>query len=375
MKIICAPDSYKESISAVDAAKAMADGIRQAVPEAEVDCCPVGDGGEGTLEALQAAAALDVQTVEVSGPFGDDINAEFGIFAGGQRAFVESAQCIGLNLVPPDERDPTLTTSFGVGELILQAAECGAQEIVVGIGGSSTNDGGCGMAQALGYRFFDEADKLIDEPIGGAILHKIDRIEAFQVADVLQQLNIIVASDVSNPLTGAYGAAAIYAPQKGADASQVSMLDAGLAHLAEIVRRDIGVDIDQLAGAGAAGGLGGGLVAFAGARIKSGIDMILDAVGFHDRVVGHDLCLTGEGRLDEQSNSGKASIGVAKAAAVHGVSSIALVGSVGEDTDSSHYPDLQSYFEIGAGLSRQESILRARELLSQAAAEEARKIA
>lgn len=375
MRIICAPDSYKESLSAVDAANAMADGIRQVAPEAEIDCCPVGDGGEGTLEALRAAAALDVKIVEVSGPFGEDMNAGFGLFAGGQRAFVESAQCIGLNLVPPEARDPTLTTSFGVGELILQAAEIGVLEIVVGVGGSSTNDGGCGMAQALGFRFFDATDKLINEPISGSILHKIDRIESLHVAETLQQLNIIVASDVSNPLTGAYGAAAIYAPQKGADAGQVSMLDAGLAHLAEIVRRDIGVDIDELAGAGAAGGLGGGLVAFAGARIKSGIDMILDAVGFHDRVVGRDLCLTGEGRLDEQSNSGKASIGVAKAAAVHGVSSIALVGSVGDDTDSSHYPDLQSYFEIGAGLSREESIRRARELLSEAAAEEARKIA
>jgi glycerate kinase len=345
----------------------MADGIRLFSPNAVVDCCPVGDGGEGTLAALLMSVEGRTANVEVSDPFGEDIIAEYGILQGGKRAFIESARCIGLHLVRVADRDPTITTSFGVGELMLQAAEDGATEIIVGLGGSATNDGGCGMAQALGYRFFNSDDKPINEPLTGGMLADIARIDVKQRTNALHGREIVAAVDVENVFCGPNGAAKIFGPQKGASAAQVSQLDDGLAHLAWLMRRDLGVDIENLQGAGAGGGLGGGLVAFAGARIESGIRLVLNAVGFDSRVSSSGLCLTGEGRLDSQSASGKACIGVARAAAARGVPAIALVGSAGDGAQECLDAGLHSYVIIGAELPIDESIRRARELISSAA--------
>jgi glycerate kinase len=367
VKVICAPDSYKESLSAVDAANAMADGIRLFAPHAIIDCCPVGDGGEGTLMALLSSAEGRICSVEVSDPFGEDIIAEYGLFLNGQRAFIESARCIGLQLVPATQRDPTKTTSFGVGELMLQAAEDGVKEIIVGLGGSATNDGGCGMAQALGYRFFNSDDKPITEPLTGGMLSDIARIDAKQRTEALHGISIVAAADVVSPLCGPNGAARTFGRQKGATDLQMQQLDEGMVHLAWLIRRDLGIDVETLAGAGAAGGLGGGLVAFAGARIESGISLVLDAIGFAERVTNSGLCLTGEGRLDGQSVSGKACIGVAKAAAAKGVPAIALVGSAGDGADQCLASGLHSYVVIGADLSPEESMRRTRELISSAA--------
>ena len=367
MKIICAPDSFKESLSAIDAASAMADGIREVWPDAVIDCCPVGDGGEGTLAALLESVGGQLLDVQVAGPFGEKVNASFGLFGGEQLAFVESAMAIGLPLIPTGQRDVMRTTSFGVGELILNAISHKPAKIVVGVGGSATNDGGCGMAQALGARFFDNKDRQIEKPINGEMLGTIARIDVSHRNPALNNVTVTVACDVTNPMTGESGAAHIYGPQKGASPAQVVELDAGLSNLAMIIGRDIGIDIEYVAGAGAGGGLGGGLVAFAGASIESGIDTVLDAVNFHERVRDCGLCLTGEGRLDGQSVTGKACIGVAKAAALQDVRTIALVGSVGPGAEKCLAAGLDDYLLIGEGLPEDESMRRAATLLTETA--------
>ncbi len=368
MKIICAPDSFKESISAIAASSAMADGIRNVLPAAVIDRCPVGDGGEGTLDALLESGGGQRIEVQVAGPFGETVEAFFGILGRRQIAFVESAMAIGLPLIPANQRDVMSATSFGVGELLLRAIATESTEVIVGVGGSATNDGGCGMAQALGVRFFDDQDKLIEQPVCGEMLSMISRIDATSRDPALDDISVTVACDVNNPLTGSDGAARIYAPQKGANAEQVAQLDAGLANLALLIRRDLGIEIEHIAGAGAGGGLGGGLVAFAGASIESGIDTVLNAVNFHERVRDCDLCLTGEGRLDGQSVTGKACIGVAKAAALQDVPTIALVGSVGPGVEKNLEAGLDDYFLIGEGLPVEESMRCAASLIAKAAA-------
>jgi glycerate kinase len=368
VKIICAPDSFKESLSAVAAASAMAKGIRQVMPDAVIDCCPVGDGGEGTLEALLESGAGQFLTTQVTGPLGEITAASFGFLGNRGTAFVESAMAIGLPLIPADQRDVMRTTSFGVGDLLMQAVANQPSEIIIGVGGSATNDGGCGMAQALGVRFYDDQDQRIEEPICGEMLGMISRIDATHRNPALNNISITVACDVNNPLTGSNGAAQVYAPQKGANATQVLQLDAGLSNLAMIVRRDLGIDIEHVAGAGAGGGLGGGLVAFASAEIESGIETVLNAINFHERARDCDLCLTGEGRLDGQSVTGKACIGVAQAAAIQNVPTIALVGSIGPGADKCLAAGLDDYLLIGAGLPAEESIQRAASLLTATAA-------
>lgn len=353
----------------------MANGIRSVFPDALIDLCPVGDGGEGTLAALLESGGGKLLNVQVSGPFGKIADASFGMLGGDKLAFVESAMAIGLPLIPAHQRDVMRTTSFGVGELILSAFSHNPAEIVVGVGGSATNDGGCGMAQALGVRFFDSQDNLIEQPICGEMLGMITRIDATHRNPALECVSVTVACDVNNPLTGREGAAHVYAPQKGASPAQVAELDAGLSNLAMLMLRDLGLDIEHIAGAGAGGGLGAGLVAFAGASIESGIDAVLNAVNFQERVQDCNLCLTGEGRLDEQSLQGKACIGVAKAAALHDVPTIALVGSVGPGAENSLSAGLDDFFLIGEGLPVEESMRHAAPLITEAAAKVAKMLA
>lgn len=365
--MICAPDSFKESLTAVQAAKAMAAGVRRAVPGAEVDRCPVGDGGEGTLESLLESVNGRRVSAVTSDVFGRTIETNFGSLDNGRVAFVESAAAIGLAAIPAGERDVMRSSSFGVGQLILSALDNAPEKVIIGVGGSATNDCGCGMAQALGVRFFDGADHLIEEPISAAMLPDIRRIDAAYRTERLNGIKIVVACDVENPLTGPQGAAHIFAPQKGANDAQVESLDESLRHVAELIRRDIGIDIEAMAGAGAAGGLGGGLIAFAGADVVPGIDIVLEAVQFSARVQNADLCLTGEGCLDAQSLAGKTCLGVAKVASTHKVATVALVGRIGPGATETLIAGITEYVVIGEGLSTEQSIRQAATLLTNAA--------
>ncbi len=368
MRIICAPDSFKESISATDAADAMASGILKLFPDVEIDCCPIGDGGEGTLAALLRAVDGSICDVRASNVFGETIAASIGVFDDGATVFVESAEAIGLSLVDSQRRDIMRSSSFGVGEMIQMACAKGARKIIVGVGGSATNDGGCGMAQALGVRFFDQQDQLIEQRICAATLGEIHRIDATQRMPELASISIEVACDVVNPLIGADGAALVYAPQKGATAQQVQQLDADLGHLAQVVARDLNVTISTVPRAGSGGGLAGGLLAFADAKLTSGIEVVLNAVNFDRRLRNADLCLTGEGTLDAQSSSGKACAGVSRHAYENQVPVIALVGQIADDFRMASIPGLTETHIIGPDLPKSVSMRQAADLLANKAA-------
>jgi glycerate kinase len=367
MRVICAPDSFKESLSAEAAARAMASGIAAVAPDVEVDCCPIGDGGEGTAAALVTAAGGQWFKETVMGPLGEPVCADWALVAQDQLAVLEMAAAAGLALVPAELRDPEKTTSYGVGQLIKAACASGAKRLIVCVGGSATNDGGCGMAQALGIRFLSATGAVIDQPITGGMLATIARIDSRQRCRELDDMTIIVASDVTNPLTGPLGAARVFGPQKGASPAQTDRLDAGLEHLGRLIRDDLGMNVANLPGAGAAGGLAAGLLAFAAAQMASGIELVLEAVDFSQRVAVADLCLTGEGRLDSQSLAGKACIGVARAAASYGVPTVALVGALGPGTAASLGNGLIEAVVIGPDLAPAESMRRAAELIAAAA--------
>lgn len=373
MKVICAPDSFKGSIDAVAAAAAMAAGIGAALDDVLVEQCPLGDGGEGTLRALATSLGGDLQACSVTGLQGSPVQAELGYFAAEDFAFVESAAAIGMQALDESKRDIMTASSFGVGELMLRACGKAPARLLVALGGTATNDGGCGMAQALGVRFYDESNQLIDTQISGGLLQQIQRIDISNRSTEFEQIKVVALCDVDNPLSGPAGAAAVFGPQKGASVMEVEQLDVGLAHLADVVRRDLGIDLTELPGAGAAGGLGAGLAAFAGAELVSGIESVLEAVNFRSRLAGASLCLTGEGRLDSQSLAGKTCIGVARAAAESGVPVIALVGSTGPGAEDCLDEGLTEYVVIGEGLELPESMRRAASLLADSAARVAKK--
>ncbi|MFP4223090.1 MAG: glycerate kinase [Phycisphaeraceae bacterium] len=369
MRVICAPDSFKESISASEAAEAMARGVRAAGGEADV--CPIADGGEGTVDALTTATGGEIRTARVTGPLGEPVDAAWGMLGDvpdqPRTAVVEMAAASGLPLVPKDQRDPTKTTTFGTGEVIRAALDAGAGRIILGIGGSATTDGGAGAAQALAARFLDEHGQAIDAPMAGGLLERIARIDLAPLDPRLNEIELVIASDVTNPLTGDQGAAAVYAPQKGASHAQVQQLDAALAHLAKRIEQATGRDVTSLPGAGAAGGLGAGAMALLGGELRSGAELVLDVVGFARRVQNSDLCLTGEGKLDGQSLSGKAILTVAKAAGQAGVPTIALVGALGPDAERTREAGLDAIVVVGEGLPAEESMARAAELVETAA--------
>lgn len=373
MRVICAPDSFKGSLTAVEAAAAMRRGVLDADPAAEVDSCPIADGGEGTVEAMGAAGEADRRTSRVTGPLGEPLDAAWVMLPGatnlqGPTAVLEMAAAAGLTRVDPSRRDPERTTTFGVGRLIARAIDAGVSAVLLGIGGSATCDAGCGAVQALGGRFYDAARRRIDTPLTGGDLARIASLDVAPARERCRGVALRVACDVTNPLDGPHGAAHVYAPQKGAHPAAVERLDAGLCNLAERWRSQLDRDVEAHPGAGAAGGLGGGLVAMLDATLEPGIDLVLEAVNFHDRVAPCDLCLTGEGKLDGQSLSGKAVLGVAKAAAAHGVPTHALVGRLGEDAQRTLDAGLTAYHEIAAGLPEDEAMRCAAELLQAATA-------
>jgi len=363
--ILVAPDSFKESLAAAEAAEAIASGVRDALPEAPVDICPVADGGEGTVEALVAATQGALRRSAVTGPRGERLEATWGMLGDGATAVIEMAAAAGLMLVPLPQRDPTRTTTFGVGELIRAAIDRGAQRIIVGIGGSATTDGGAGMAQALGVRFIDAGGAVIERPMTGGLLAEAEGLDASSIDKRLARVEVVVACDVTNPLIGEEGAAAVYGPQKGATPSQVAALDAALGRLASWLP-----NVEATApGMGAAGGLGFGLVAFCGAALRRGIDLVLDAVRFDERVRRARLVLTGEGRLDGQSIRGKTCIGVAQAAARRGVPTVALVGSLGPQVERTLEHGLRGYHAlVGGGVTVERAMAEPAVLLRELAA-------
>ena len=328
MRIIVAPDSFKGSVSALGVAEAMERGIHAVFPEAEVIKVPIADGGEGTVEALVAATGGRLRHTEVQGPLGESVCAHWGVSGDGHTAFLEMASASGLPLVPRDLRDPRLTSTFGTGELMKAALDAGLRKLVIGIGGSATNDGGTGMARALGVRFLDAAGQ--DLPEGGGALDRLVRIDLTGLDPRLAEASLMVACDVDNPLCGPRGATAVYGPQKGATPAMVPVLDAALKNYATVAAAATGRDVALLPGAGAAGGLGAGLLFFTPASLRPGVAIVLETTGFEALVSGAHLVITGEGRTDFQTAMGKAPVGVAAVAKRHGVPVVCLSGGLGE---------------------------------------------
>lgn len=325
-KITVAVDSFKGSLSSREVAEAVARGVNNVLPQCEIRCVSIADGGEGTVEALVHTLRGEVVEVEVADPLMRRIVARYGVVDGGTTAVMEMAAASGLPLLSEEERNPLKTTTYGTGEMIADALGRGCRKILMGIGGSATNDAGVGMMQALGFRFFDAAGEELSG--GGEILSRIATIDDSGVMPQLREAEITVACDVTNPLYGDEGAAYVYAPQKGADRAMVEQLDRGLRNFAEVVKRHNGEDIASLAGAGAAGGLGGGFKALIGANLERGVDMVLRAIRFDDIVRGSDLVITGEGRIDRQTVMGKAPSGVLRVAQSHNIPVIAIGGAV-----------------------------------------------
>lgn len=344
MKIVIAPDSYKESLSALEVAQAVEAGFRQVFPDADYVLVPVADGGEGTVDAMVAATGGRKETVTVSGPLGEPVEAFYGLTGDGDTAVIEMAAASGLALVPPDRRNPLLTSSRGTGELIRAALDAGARRFILGIGGSATNDGGAGMVQALGARLLDLEGRELDG--SGGDLARLERIDVSALDPRLAECRIEVACDVDNPLTGARGASAVFGPQKGATPEMVQALDANLARLARIVGRDLGVAVDTVPGAGAAGGMGAAMLAFFGATLKPGIEIVTAAVDLDTHVRDADLVITGEGRIDFQTVHGKTPIGVARVAKRHGRPVIGIAGSLGAEVGVVHAHGIDAVFSV-----------------------------
>ena len=332
MRILIAPDSFKGSLSALAAAQAMERGVKEVFPEAEVLKVPIADGGEGTVEALVAATGGELRRQWVQGPLQEPVEAFWGILGDGQTAVIEMAAASGLPLVPRDRRDPRLTTTHGTGELIKAALDAGLTRLIIGIGGSATNDGGTGMARALGARFLDAQG--LELPPGGGALARLARVDLTGLDPRLLDADLLVACDVDNPLTGPRGASAIYGPQKGATAETVAELDAALTRFAQVAAEATSRDVATLPGAGAAGGLGAGLLFFTPARLRPGVQIVLEATGFAALAQTADLVITGEGRTDAQTAMGKAPVGVAAVAKAWNVPVLCLSGGLGEGAEA-----------------------------------------
>jgi glycerate kinase len=367
MKIVIAPDKFKGSLTALEAADAIALGVRRALPAAEIDLCPLADGGEGTVAALVAATNGTLQTRRVTGPLPDQkVDAAFGILGDQQTAVIEMAAASGLALLAPDERDPFRTTTFGTGELLMAAAALDVRRIILGIGGSATVDGGIGCAQACGLPVLLDGGEPVSptEPLTGADLERVVLIKHDR-GSLIERVELIVACDVTNPLYGPAGAAQTYGPQKGASPLQVAELDRWLQRLAERT----GKTAEALTpGAGAAGGLGFAMLAFFGARLCRGIDIVIEATQLRRRLVGADLCITGEGRLDASSLHGKAPLGVARLCREMGIPCFALVGSVEPGVKQSLAADFAHCHCISDGsISTEHSMRDAKPLLATAA--------
>lgn len=342
-KILLVPDSFKGTLSSRQVCQVMSGQLRRFFPQAQVKSIPVADGGEGSVEAFLAAAGGERRMLTVTGPFGEPVEAFYGILGDGRTAVIEMAACAGLPLAE-GRLNPERATTYGVGELLLAAKEAGCTKAILGLGGSCTNDGGAGAAAALGAKF-TRADGAAFIPTGGT-LGEIAALDVSPVAQALQGMELTAMCDIDNPLYGEAGAAAVFAPQKGADAAMVARLDAGLRHLGQVSARCLGRDFSHLPGTGAAGGLGFGMAAFCGAQLRMGIDAVLDAVGFDSLLPGTDVVFTGEGKIDSQSARGKVVSGVAVRCRKAGVPVVAVVGQIGQGFEEMYQQGLTAVFSI-----------------------------
>lgn len=366
MKIIIAPDSFKGSLTALEVAQAISEGIRRVVLDAEIDRVPMADGGEGTVQALVDATGGQIITEKVCDPLGSQIEAEFGILGDGKTAVIEMATASGLPLVPEDKRNPMFTTTYGTGELIRAALDRGCRKLIVGIGGSATVDGGAGMAQALGAKLLDKSGHEVAR--GGGGLENIDSIDISQLDPRIAEADAVVACDVDNPLVGPRGGPEVYGPQKGATPEMVKELDEYLGKYADIIKRDLNIDVKDAPGAGAAGGLGAGLMAFLDAELKSGVDIVIEASGLEKHLEDADLVITGEGKIDGQTIYGKTPIGVAKAAKKFDLPVVGIGGGIGDDSSVVYENGIDALISIVSyPMSLQTAMEGARKLLADAA--------
>jgi glycerate kinase len=341
MKIVIAPDSFKGSISSIRACKAIEAGVKEVFSDAELILMPIADGGEGTVDSFTAACACEKAPVNVTGPLGQKVEAVFAVLEDGT-AVIEMAAASGLTLVK--DKNPLKATTFGTGQLIKAALDRGCKKIIIGLGGSATNDGGAGVAQALGFSLKDRDGNEIG--FGGGELDKLHTIDCTNADTRLMDCEIIAACDVTNILCGKNGASPVFGPQKGADPQTVELLDANLSHYADVIEKQLGIQLKDIPGTGAAGGLSAGLIAFCNAEIKPGIELILDTIGFDGHLKDADLVITGEGKIDYQSAFGKVPVGVAKRAKQAGVPVIAIAGAIGEGAEAVYNYGINSIVSI-----------------------------
>jgi glycerate 2-kinase len=371
MKIVIAPDSFKGSVSSVEAAVSIEKGIKKAFPNAQTILLPVGDGGEGTLETLVSATCGERVSVNVNGPLMQEIEAEYGILGDGKTCVIEMAKASGLSLISQSELNPLKTTTYGTGELIKRALNDGFKSFILALGGSATNDGGAGMLQALGLKILDESGKEIT--YGGAALSSAVSIDMSEFDDRISSCSFLIASDVQNPFIGPNGASAVFGPQKGATDEDVAVLDASLANWADVIERATGIHLHDMRGAGAAGGIGGAFQAFFPSIMKRGIDVVLEHIGFHQALNQTDLVITGEGKVDFQTASGKTPMGVAQAAFLKNIPTIILAGSIGKGTDTLYqFGVLSVHSIINKPMTLGEAMENAGELLEYSAEQVAR---
>lgn len=354
-RYLCAPDSFKESLTAMEAARAMAQGIENADHDAEVRCLPMADGGEGTARALVDATGGSMRAVPVHDPLGRPVEGHFGLLADGTTAVVETAEASGLTLLEAKERNPLIASSYGTGELMLAAVRSGAKRIIVGLGGSATNDAGAGLLQALGVRLLDKNGN--DLAHGGAALANLTTIDISTMDPALKNVAITAACDVTNPLTGPTGASAVFGPQKGASKDDVATLDAALAHFAQVIDSQLGVAVNDVPGAGAAGGIGAALKGFLNAEFRPGIAIVIEQSGLDAAAQWADVVFTGEGSIDFQTKFGKTPAGVAETAKRHGKPVIAVAGHIGTGIDELHEVGIDAVFGIAPGAASLSELL------------------
>ena len=357
MKVVIAPDSFKESLTALEVALAIEKGFKKVYPEADCQLIPMADGGEGTVQSLVDALKGSLVSAEVKAPLGNLVKAEFGISGDKKTAIIEMAAASGLHLVPMDKRNPRKTSSYGTGQLIKQALDLGVKKIILGIGGSATNDGGSGMLCALGVNFLDKEGKALI-PQGGEDLLLIEKVDLSNLDPRLKEVEIEVACDVSNPLCGKNGASATFGPQKGANPEMVEFLDKALLHYSQVIERDLNINIRDGAGCGAAGGMGGGLKILPKVQLKAGVEIVINTVDLAAAVKEADLVITGEGRMDSQSIHGKTPVGVAKTAKKFNKPVIAIVGCLREDYETVYEHGIDAVFPIIRQLAPLEEILK-----------------
>ncbi len=344
MKIVIAPDSFKGSLSALEAAEAIERGIKLSIPHAETIKVPIADGGEGTLDSLITSLNGQKVDLQVTGPLGLPVKAQYGVIPRGQLAIIEMAQASGITLISRNERNPLIATTYGTGELIKKALDDGCRQFIIALGGSATNDGGAGMLQALGMRLLDKSGNEVHR--GGGHLHEIHTIDQGGWDSRIAESQFLIASDVQNPMVGLHGATHVFGPQKGATPDIVEQLEQSMIEWADLIEQHTGVRLHEYPGAGAAGGICGAFLAFFPATIKRGIDVVLEYTRIHQYLADADLVITGEGQIDEQTASGKTPMGIAQAAHRYGIPTIAFAGSVGKGTEKLRPYGIQAVFSI-----------------------------